>query len=43
MPHLIDQMTSEVIDSVVELTRGFFPGVGYGLRPESVEVRGELQ
>ena len=42
-PHLIDQMTSKVVDSVVELAGSFLPGVGYGLRPESVEVGGEFQ
>ena len=40
---LIDQMTPEVVDRIVQLTGSFLPSVRYGLGSEPVESRDELE
>jgi hypothetical protein len=40
---LVDQMTPEVVDRIVQLTGSFLPSVRYCLGSEPVESRDELE
>jgi hypothetical protein len=40
---LVDQMTPEVVNRIVQLTGSFLPSVRYGLGSEPVESRDELE